>query len=221
MSDYTEKIRHLLALAESDNEHEARSALLKARRLMAKHKVSEQDIGQSKNNKVIRCPSGITYSSRRDPWIYLLASVIAENHCCRNFQIRQKKKQTAEIGFMGFEEDTLMCKEIFAYAVDCVRAKTKTLRKTRNTFAADSYGFGFAVGLKDAYMMQQKEENWALVLVVPKEVDQAAGKLASRTFSNRMNKPKVNNMMYAKGMGDGHKFQEQKRVGTNKKKERK
>ena len=33
--DYKDKIRKLIALAESPNEHEARDALLKARELMA------------------------------------------------------------------------------------------------------------------------------------------------------------------------------------------
>lgn len=42
-ADYKEKIRKLLALAESPNEHEARAALLKARQLMAEHKLSELD----------------------------------------------------------------------------------------------------------------------------------------------------------------------------------
>ena len=77
---------------------------------------------------------------------------------------------------------------------------------------ADSYGFGFAVGLKDAYMAQQKEENWALVLAVPETVNQAMDSLSARTFSKNIVRPKVNSIMYAKGISDGHKFQEQKRV---------
>ena len=212
MADYTEKIRNLFDLAGSDNEHEARSALLMARKLMAKYKISEQDIGCPKDDRVIRQTTGINYSARRDPWIYMLADVIAEHHCCRNFQMREKNKQTAEIGFMGFEEDTLLCKEIFIYAVDCVRSQTKKLRKTRGVQMADSYGFGFVVGLKDAYMAQQKEENWALVLAVPETVNQAADKLIVRIFPKKMVRPKVNGTMYAKGIGDGHRFQEQKRV---------
>ena len=43
MMDYKEKIRKLLALAESENENEAKAALLKARELMAEHKLSEMD----------------------------------------------------------------------------------------------------------------------------------------------------------------------------------
>lgn len=42
--DCREKIKKLLALAESPNEHEAKAALLKAKELMAEHKLSEMDV---------------------------------------------------------------------------------------------------------------------------------------------------------------------------------
>ena len=44
MNNIQDKIAKLLALAESPNENEAKLALLKARKLMAKHKLSEKDI---------------------------------------------------------------------------------------------------------------------------------------------------------------------------------
>ena len=43
-ADYKEKIKKLLALAESPNEHEAKAALLKARQLMAEHKIAEAEL---------------------------------------------------------------------------------------------------------------------------------------------------------------------------------
>ena len=42
--NYKAKIKKLLALAESPVEAEAQAALLKARELMAKHKLSERDL---------------------------------------------------------------------------------------------------------------------------------------------------------------------------------
>ena len=44
MKDYKDKIKKLLALAESNNEHEARAALLKAKELMAEYKIEEMQI---------------------------------------------------------------------------------------------------------------------------------------------------------------------------------
>lgn len=43
MADYKDKIRKLLALAQSPEEAEAKAALLRARELMAQHKLAELD----------------------------------------------------------------------------------------------------------------------------------------------------------------------------------
>lgn len=43
-----DKIAKLLALAESPNENEAKAALLKARELMAEHKLRPEDVKKAK-----------------------------------------------------------------------------------------------------------------------------------------------------------------------------
>lgn len=50
--DYKDKIRKLLALAKSPEPEEAKFALLKARKLMAEHKLSERDL-EERNTTVI------------------------------------------------------------------------------------------------------------------------------------------------------------------------
>ena len=82
MKDYKEKIKKLLALAESNNEHEAKAALLKAKELMAAHKISEIDLVEIKNKKVRKVMSGVTYTNRSNRWVGTLACTIAENYCC-------------------------------------------------------------------------------------------------------------------------------------------
>ena len=49
-----DRIAKLLALSESPNEHEAKAALLKARELMATHKLRPEDVLDAKEQKVIR-----------------------------------------------------------------------------------------------------------------------------------------------------------------------
>lgn len=51
--DYKDKIRKLLALAKSPEPEEAKFALLKARKLMAEHKLSERDL-EERNTTVIK-----------------------------------------------------------------------------------------------------------------------------------------------------------------------
>lgn len=205
-----EKIQHLLALATSPNEHEARSALLKARKLMAKYKVSEHELDDAENQDVKHIQTGVTYTQRRDPWAYSLAYVIAKNHCCETFRMAEKGKQTAEICFAGFETDAMICRNLFIYAVDCIRSVTKELRKD-SVKKADGYGFGFTVGLNDAYEKQEKEENWGLVLVVPEKVKQSTSDMKKMPVRNDKMKSS-DARSFIRGLKDGHKFHGQKRL---------
>lgn len=212
MADYVKKIKDLLALAESPNEHEARSALLKARQLMAKHKVSDMDIRDAKEQEVVRKHTGIDYSLRRDPWVNNLSSTIAEYHCCRAFQTRRKGKQVAEVGFIGFSDDVSVCTEVFTYAVDCIRSMTKKLRRVHSVQAADGYGFGFVLGLDEAYHKQQEEENWALVLVVPEAVNDAMKDMKKKKMDTASKLSAADASAFKAGIKDGHRFHEQKRI---------
>ncbi len=54
--DYKTKIKKLLALSESPNEHEARAVLLKARQLMAEHKLAETELEDPVKQKVSLMP---------------------------------------------------------------------------------------------------------------------------------------------------------------------
>ena len=60
MSTITEKIARLLALAESPYEAEAQAALLRARRLMAEHKLRPEDITPQETKRVIKECVGIS-----------------------------------------------------------------------------------------------------------------------------------------------------------------
>ena len=53
MADYKEKIKKLLALSKSPNEHEAQSALAKAQQLMAEHKISMAEVEDKEKRKAI------------------------------------------------------------------------------------------------------------------------------------------------------------------------
>lgn len=64
--DYREKIKKLLALSESSNEHEAKSALLKAKKLMAEHKIAEIDLEDIGKKKVVHIKTEFDCSKRRE-----------------------------------------------------------------------------------------------------------------------------------------------------------
>ncbi len=212
MSDYVRKIHDLLALAESPNEHEARSALLKARKLMAKYKISENELADVKDRQVVKKLTEITCSMRRDPWVMSLAGVISDHHCCKSYNHRKKGGQTSKIGFIGFPEDVSMCEEIFIYAVNCVRSKTDKLRKSSGVKKADGYGYGFCCGLNEAYNRQQDKENWDLVMVIPEGVKSMVKDMGQYKPDHRAKLDNSDGFYYTKGCVDGRKFHDQKRL---------
>lgn len=211
--DVKKKIKKLLALSESDNEHEAKSALLKAKKLMAVHKMAEFDLEDDGKN-VVRIKTEFTCSKRREAWMIPLSIIIAKNFCCKSYKIQPYKKQTATVCFIGFEEDVHVCEEIFRYAVDCIRSGINDLKKSSAEYSrgyckrlCDGYGFGYTYGIEEAFETQkgQDETGWGLVMVVPQEVTNETDKMKHEKF-----KPAVMKQMsadgYTKEKEEGRKF---------------
>ena len=229
MADYKEKIKKLLALSKSPNEHEAQSALAKAQKLMAEHKISMTEIKDKEQRKAHEHLTGVTYSARRDPWILRLAQVISKNYCCESFSYREKGTQTHKLYFCGLDEDIEICMIAFKYATDCIRSEIKK-RKSKGklfnytneliTSMCNGYAFGFIKGLDDAFEEQkraaaQSEANWGLVLSTPPEVKQRMSELGVKTTTFRSKQAaKVSKSDYEAGKKDGRDFDITKRVAA-------
>lgn len=214
MTDYKDKIRKLLALAQSPKEAEAKAALLRARELMEKHKLTETNLEEAKKQVVKNVLTDITCSKHRDPWIVGLSAVIGENYCCKGYRNHTKGHQMQTIGFIGLENDVEICVAIFKYAVDCIRAGTKPIKKELAGYypwyikqQCDSYGFGFANGIDTALKGQDEEKHreWGLVLVMPKEVQEASSYLAEKEFKART-EDAIDPKAYAQGYAEGKEF---------------
>lgn len=101
MADIKDKIAKLLALAESPNEAEAKAALLKARELMAKNKLTPEECKEQKNQKLVKDFTDIQCTAMTNPWAASLSAVIANNYCCRAISRKRKGYKTATVGFIG------------------------------------------------------------------------------------------------------------------------
>ena len=177
--DIKDKIRKLLALADSPNDNEAIAALSKARELMARHKLTERDI-DIKSSKVVTELLDIYYTARSSIWVLKLARVIAESCCCKSYSNRMYRKKTMQIGIVGFKEDTEVCKKLITYAYEHVCGRISEIKrrlKNENSAAeitqrGKAYGIGFTEGLNQA-IAEQNEANqeYGLVLLTPKEVN--------------------------------------------------
>lgn len=223
--DYRGKIKKLLALAESPNEYEAKAALLKAKELMAEHKLSEIDVKELGNKEVKSVVlERMQTSARYNPWIVSLSVIIGENYCCKAFRNKYSRKQLQTIGFVGFEEDVQICERVFRYAVNCVEMRLKEIKKENSCYNAqyrkklcDGYGYGFAAGVKKAFE-KQKEENeekgWGLVMVVPKEVMEYVKDFKKEKFNENAGS-KIDADTFKDGYSDGKKFDPTKRLTEN------
>lgn len=211
--DYKEKIKKLLALSESDNENEAKSALLKAKMLMAKHKISEADLKSIEKQGVRQVRTQFTCSKRREPWMVALSIIIGQNFCCQAYREKQYNQQTQTICFIGLEDDIDACTAIFEYAVDCVRAGVKRIQKEYKDDKfhvkrfCDGYGFGFASGVNAAFEKQKEsdETGWGLVMVIPAEVTEATKDFNIDNFTEKAQKQMLR-AGYYEGHKDGEKF---------------
>lgn len=219
-ADYKDKIKKLLALAESPNEHEAKAALLKARQLMAEHKIAEAELKDVEKQEVKDIRTDITCSKRRNPWIIPLSAVIGENYCCKAYRNHGYGRQTQNTGFIGLEDDVEICVAVFKYAVDCILAEIGRIKKENQCYYSsyvkkqcDSYGYGFAMGLETAFEEQKKanEDGWGLVLVMPQEVLDASWHWGHKGFHSRAEED-ISGNAYAKGYRQGKEFDPTKRL---------
>lgn len=212
--NYKEKIKKLLALAESDNENEAKAALLKAKELMAQHKIEEADLEDAQNKKVVQVKTKFTCSKRRDSWMGSLSAVIARNFCCQATMSRKWNHQTRTITFVGLEGDIDTCVAIFEYAVSCTMDGIKKIKCDYANFSqeyrkrlCDGYGFGFAEGVNEAFKKQEEydETGWGLVMVVPKEVHDAVKELKPENVGEAA-ADRMSMSLFYDGYEDGKKF---------------
>ena len=216
--DYGEKIKKLLALSESPNIHEARSALLKARQLMAEYGIAEPP---DDRQEVAHIESGISYSEYRDPWAAHLAEIIGEAYRCMGYTVKGRGR-TCTASFIGLEDDVRLCNKIFRYAVRCIRAGNKEIRKGAIHFQpeeirrqCDSYGYGFTYGIKSAFQQQEEGQpaEWALALSMPLKVRQVFDALVFGEDFHADVESSLSRDAFAKGMDEGKRFAPEKQIG--------
>lgn len=225
MSDIRNKIAKLLALADSPSEQEAKAALLKARELMAQHKLRPEDVKETEKVKVINEPVGVTCTTMTDTWAASLSATIAKHYCCKAFRTHRKHGKVNEISFVGLEDDFAVCKQIFLYAYDCIKARTTDIQKehrrkgyssTEIREMCNAYGFGFERGLKSAFKRQQeKHQEWGLVMVVPQEVEAATAHYGPPSVYGKANTSGWRRSYAEEGYRDGEAFDVSRRIAPS------
>lgn len=211
-----DKIEKLLALAGSDNENEAKAAMMKARELMAKYEIKREQLheGQEEERQVVN----FTSPPFRDDWCQMVASVIAENFRCRVIiSSRRGSGGAYRLKFFGYEEDAEISINIFNYAVKVVRKRFATLRAIYSDAGREfaraekmNYVEGFCSGLQRNFEEQKRmSESFALVLVTPpaviEYVDNIPGLETAEYRPYETNQE--HNLLRRTGYADGKAFQ--------------
>ena len=215
-SKVIDKIEKLLALAGSDNENEAKSAMVKAQELMAKYEIDRERVqGKEHEERAVIYLSGGPF---KDEWINMVATVIAENFRCRCITVqRWGTGGSFRVRFYGYEEDAEICINIFNYAVKVVRKRFVTLRaiyaEAGKNFRRNekmNYIAGFCQGLDRNFEEQKKQsQSFALALVTPEAVNryvnELPGVVLNETFKYERNRE--NALLRRTGYVDGKAFQ--------------
>lgn len=230
-----EKIRKLLALAQDkSNENEAEAALLAARKLMAQHKLTENDLDEGKRHELRQVVyEDQTFSGLKNAWMIDLAKVMAEYHCCYACMRGTKGQTTRKVVFAGLDDDPEIVLVMFEYAVQHIQKMVAEYRKRvlwnitdkreKNNAARSfeqSYAQGFQEGIKAKYEQQNREAandeqegeqvSTALVMVQPKEVTDWAKRLHTVNF--RVRGAEANESAKAQGFSAGLHFNPTKQV---------
>ncbi|SHO50139.1 DUF2786 domain-containing protein [Anaerocolumna xylanovorans] len=174
-----DKIEKLIKLSASDNENEAKAAMMKAQELMAKYEIDRERLSDGKEERPV-----VSFSSPqfRDDWVKDVAGVIAHNFRCRLIISIGRYKGAGgvfKLRFFGFEEDAEICINIFNYAVKVVRKRFGTLRAIYADAGREfgrnekmNYTEGFCAGLHLNFEEQKAQsQQFALALVTPPEVN--------------------------------------------------
>lgn len=214
-----EKIKKLLSLATSPNENEAKAALLKAKELMAKHKLSEDDFGDEKKQDLVHltCEDVKWTTDSGDLWMATLCKTISEEHMCIAAWSTVRGRRTHTLVITGLKEDAEICKDVIEYAVGFVLGQIKIL--TRRSTSGNtksiraSYGEGFTLGLKMAYEEQRDEHpEWGLVVVKSDEVKDYENNLGTKSVKTK--KSSFDPLAFAQGQLDGQEFKSKKAIAV-------
>lgn len=183
-----ERIKKLLALSESSNEHESSTAMLQVQKLLVKHKLSMKEIeefGEKEPINVVDDMSDICMTTGK--WKGILSMVICDNFGCYCYS--QSKNRKTYITFVGKDTDVTVCKIVLKYAIDCIKSRVDSFKKQYKKEGRSirglevTYALSFIKGLKQAFEDQKKanEQEWGLVLVKDPEVEKAWSELSLRS----------------------------------------
>jgi len=206
-----EKIEKLLRLGTSANKNEAMVAMKKARELMLKHHIEENRLNLTGNvNREIVIKK---FNVKQD-WEALIYTIVSKNMRCDAYltTVRKNTGLIREISILGYPEDVEAVRIMSVFLIDVCKIGLRTVRQSLSSKGKDTtqglapyYRTGFTVGLKEAFMEQNKNEEFSLMLITPEDVKKKMQNLnlKTQTVNNITVRDRDFTACYEQGKKDG------------------
>lgn len=172
-----EKIKKLLAMSEGGTKYEKETAYFQAQRLLAKYHIQMNEVEKETKEEVLTiCLYEYNVKNR----LYArLQTIIARNFRCEEYVSYSSKSFISPV-FLGFKTDIEIAVEVFKSAYNYAKNEASRLSSKEYYRTGESTGVrgdfiaGFITGLEIGFEEQiQKSKETALMIVVPKEVNEA------------------------------------------------
>lgn len=170
-----EKVRKLFALAGNNpSEEEAKSAALKAQKLMAEYNLTISDV-DNEDEKLEMTDAGFNTGIDNN-WKFSLARVIANNFRCEVYWVGKRR-----VVFYGYKADCEIAKDTFEFLFKICKKRTtqvadKAYAETGSSKGVRySYSSGFVAGIKEVLDRQCT----ALMIITPPEVKESFSEMSA------------------------------------------
>lgn len=225
-----QKIRNLLSLAEDGgNDEESQTALLMAQKLMLKYKISQNELSETGENKIVT--KSLSVYKRIYWWEKILVRIIAKNFrvmfYVQSSQFAHKKKVQRKLVYMGYPEDVELAIELFHLAAQSMKhyaaehIKELDIDRQQALEIRRSYYTGFMDGLKSKFKAQREallkeDEKYALVIHTPQEVIDEFNKEITGSLKFRPKQSRSDMAAYQNGYQKGNHLEINKGFLANK-----
>lgn len=179
------KIKKLLSLSQSQNENEAKLALLKAQELMLRYDVSAEKINENHKSIVIELETKYYFTNYKNIYLAQGIEMISDLYLCKVCACCYGKSSKRYIKIIGRDTDCKTLEKVIGFIKSSVDQWAKEIKaqfniniKTLNAIKND-YGIGFCEGLLELLEKQKEtiQQEQGLVLSVPKEVTDYISKI--------------------------------------------
>jgi hypothetical protein len=205
-----DKIRKLLRLASSDNEHEAAAAAAKAQALLSEYNLSMTEVAEQDGQRMGATRAHARTRQRLEPWAFLLARITADAFDCDYFH-----SLDGYTVFVGVGADQEVCAWTYVYLYKTLlrmgsaylSGPCKRLRTNKSRSAArESYLKGIVFVLRLRLEEQKQRTPVTESALVPVKRSHIEAAMPDDVRIKKSKEKRLRDNDFSQGMRDGHEI---------------